>query len=53
MSFKTGKFPGKMKLAKIIPIFRKGEKMMYLTIALFLYYLKCQKYYKNYFRRGY
>ena len=33
ISFKTGKFPSIMKLTKIIPVFKKGEKIMYLTVA--------------------
>ena len=46
-SLKTGIFPDKLKLAKITPIFKKGNKHICETIDPFQYYLLSQKFLKK------
>ena len=42
-SINTGKFPDELKLAKVTPIFKKGDNPARKTIGPYRYYLHCQK----------
>ncbi len=48
LSFKTGVFPSKMKIAKVIPLYKAGEREInLLIIGHCLYSLGSLKYWKN------
>ena len=44
-----GKYPIALKVAKVIALFKKGEKNNQITIAPLVYYLASTKYLKSYF----
>ena len=48
LSFKTGTFPNRMKLAKVIPLFKSGKKIVLTIIDQFRYFLSSRKFLKNF-----
>ena len=44
LSFKTGKFPKKMKIAKVIPLYKTGDKYHFTNYSLFHCFLNFQKF---------
>ena len=48
ISFGMGIFPDRMKIAKVIPIFKSGLKDFLLIIDQFLYFYNFQRYWKNF-----
>ena len=46
-SFSAGIFPNRMKIALVIPFFKKFLNECFLFIFQFLYYVNCEKSYKN------
>ena len=49
LSFASGMFPEKLKIAKVVPLFKAGEKTYLLISGLCLYYRSFLKYSKSYF----
>ena len=47
-SFETGKFPNLLKIAKLIPIFKSGDKTMVSNCAL----SQCYQYLRKFMRRS-
>ena len=47
LSFVSGMFPEKLKIAKVIPLFKAGEKKSLLITGLFPYYHSFLKFSKN------
>ena len=48
VSFNTGIFPNQMKIAKVIPIFKSGEKVCLQITDLFLCCPNSKKSWRNY-----
>ena len=49
VSFQTGVFPDKMKIAKVVPLFKSGgEKMCLLIIDQYLCYRNSPTFWRNY-----
>lgn len=49
LSFQLGCFPDKMKIAKVIPLFKAGDKKNYTQIIdQFHFYRNFQRYLKNF-----
>ena len=48
VSFQTGVFPNKMKIAKVIPRYKSGEKKFLQITGQYLYYHNSQKFWRNY-----
>ena len=49
----TGIFPDKLKIAKVIPVYEKGEKQFSVIIGLYHFYQLFQKYLKKIFLNNY
>ena len=48
VSFQTGVFPNKMKIAKVIPLYKSGEFFFLQITGQYLYYHNSQKFWRNY-----
>ena len=48
VSFQTGVFPNKMKIAKVIPLYNSGEKRFLQITGQYIYYHNSQKFWRNY-----
>ena len=47
LSFSSGKFPSVLKIAKVVPVYKKDSKLDYQNYRLFLYYATLKKFLKN------
>ena len=43
----SGIFPEKLKVAKVVPLFKNGEKLFYPIIVLYRYYQPCRRFLKK------
>ena len=48
VSLQTGVFPNKMKIAKVIPLYKSGEKTFLQITGQYLYYNNSQQFWRNY-----